>query len=336
MIPATMRALRAPIWLLAALLAAGCAPSDQREVWIYTSFYKDVYPLFEPGLARAFPGVDFKWYQAGSEKIAARILAEEKGGGTRADLLMTSDLFFYQELAGLGRLAELRGPHVDSLPATYRDAGGAFAVHRFPLMVLAYNPQKVQDDDVPGSFADLLDPKYAGRLTMPSPLESGSTLTTVLYLYHHFGEPYFEGLRKNDVLAAGGNGAALARIQSGERPVGMVLMENVLKALERGQTSVAWAIPAEGALAIPSPIAVFNSTEDVELARRVADWFFSDEARAVVVKGWMYTAVAGDPPPAGAPPWSELTLHPWDLETFAEWGAERQEIKTIFQQIVLQ
>lgn len=329
-----MRTRRGPIWLLAALLAAGCAPSTERELWIYTSFYKDVYPLFEPGLARAFPDVRFKWYQAGSEKIAARILAEEKGGGTRADLLMTSDLFFYQELDELGLLAEIRGSNVESLPAGYR--APTFAVHRFPLMVLAYNPQQVAGDDVPASFADLLDPKYAGRLTMPSPLESGSTLTTVLYLYHRFGEAYFEGLRANDVLSAGGNGATLARIQSGERPVGLVLMENVLKALERGQTSVAWRIPAEGALAIPSPIAVFKRTADVELARRVADWFFSDEARAVVVKGWMYTSVAGDPPPEGAPPWSELTLHPWDLETFADWSARRQEVKTVFQRIVLQ
>ncbi len=332
---APMRRIHPLVGVLAALLLAGCGGARQ-EIWIYTSLYKDVYPLFEPGLREAFPGVEFKWYQSGSEKIAARILAEEKGGGTKADLLMTSDLFFYQELAKEGLLLELRGPTFEGLPAAYRDPEGAFAVHRFPLMVLAYNPRKVADDDIPRGFEDLLDPRYEGRLTMPSPLESGSTLTTCLYLYHAYGKPYFEGLRENDVLSSGGNGATLSRIQSGERPVGMVLMENVLKAKERGQTSVEMVVPADGALAIPSPAAIFERTHDPELARRVLDWFFTDEARAVIVQGWMYTIDPGDPPPAGAPPWSELAVRPWDLETFAEWGAKRQEVKTLFHEIVLQ
>lgn len=331
-----MRIKRSSPFVLLALLAAGCGTSERRELWIYTSLYKDVYPLYEPGLSRAFPDVEFKWYQSGSETIAARILAEEKGGGTKADLLMTSDLFFYQELKSLGLLLDLAGPNVESLPPAYRDPDGVFAVHRFPLMVLAYNPLKLAEDEAPRSFHDLTEAKFKGQCTMPSPLESGSTLTTILYLYHIYGRPFFEGLRANDVLAAGGNGATLARIQSGERPVGVVLMENVLAARERGQTSAAWVIPEEGALAIPSPAAILKHTRDPDLARRVLDWFFSDEARAIVVRGWMYSAVHDDPPPAGAPPWSELNLHPWDLETFAKWSEERQEVKSLFQATVLQ
>jgi iron(III) transport system substrate-binding protein len=327
---------------LSLLLLCGCGgASSSREFWIYTSIYKEVYPLFEPGLTAAFPDVDFQWYQSGSEKIAAKILAEEKGGGTRADLLMTSDLFFYQELKQLGRLLTLEGPVFDSVPEELRDPDGAFAVIRIPLMVIAYHRELVTGDEVPASFADLLDPRYKGRLTMPSPLESGTTLTTALYLYQHFGETYFAGLRANDVLSAGGNGATLSRIQSGERPVGIVLLENILQAKERGLESVELVIPEEGALPIPSPLAIFQPADDGDggreaLARRVLDWFLSPPARAIVVKGWMHTAFPDDPPPAGAPPLRELRLHPWDLATFERWGQERQEVKSSFQRIVLQ
>lgn len=324
-----------PAALLTALISA-CSGSGSEEFWIYTSVYKEVYPLFEPGLRQAFPEVDFKWYQSGSEKIAAKVLAEERGGGTRADLLMTSDLFFYQELAELGRLVELSGPAFESVPEALRDPAGHFAVIRIPLMVIAYHREQVTGDDVPAGFEDLLEPRYRGRLTMPSPLESGSTLTTVLYLYQRFGREYFEGLRANDVLSAGGNGSTLSRIQSGERPVGVVLLENVLQARERGLESVAFTIPEEGALPIPSPLALFEKDGDQALGRRILDWFLSPAARAVVVRGWMHTAFAEDPPPAGAPPLSELTLHAWDLATFERWGEERQQVKTLFQQIVLQ
>ncbi|MEE8523723.1 MAG: extracellular solute-binding protein [Thermoanaerobaculia bacterium] len=332
---------RLVILLSSPLLLLGCGGSSSKEFWIYTSVYKEVYPLFEPGLTEAFPAVEFKWYQSGSEKIAAKILAEEKGGGTRADLLMTSDLFFYQELKKLGRLLTLDGPVFEGVPTELRDPDGAFAVVRIPLMVLAYHREHVTGGDVPTSFEDLLDPKYEGRLAMPSPLESGSMLTTVLYLYQRFGEAYFEGLRGNDVLSAGGNGSTLSRIQSGERPVGMVLLENILQAKQRGLESVEFVIPEEGALPIPSPLAIFEPTADgdgskEELARRVLDWFLSPAAREVVVQGWMHTAFPDDPPPNGAPAFGDLRLHPWDLATFERWGEQRQEVKSSFQRIVLQ
>ncbi len=329
-----MKSLRLALIFLPLTLLA-CGGEAKQELWIYTSVYKEVYPLFEPGLARAFPEIEFRWYQSGSEKIAAKLLAERQGGGSRCDLLMTSDLFFYQELKKLDLLLPLSGPVFEAIPERYRDPDAAFAIQRFPLMVIAYNRDRLATE-APRGFEDLLDERFEGLLTMPSPLESGSTLTTTLYLYHRFGTPYFERLRELDVLAAGGNGSTLARIQSGERPVGMVLMENVLKARQMGLGSVEIVLPAEGALPIPSPLAVLSTTENPELARRVVDWFFSEEARQVIVQGWMHTAFPGDPAPAGAPPWAELPRHPWDLATFAVWGEKRQEVKTLFQQTVLQ
>lgn len=323
--------------LLLGLLATACGEptAEGPEIWIYTSVYKEIYPLFEPGLERAFPGVSFHFYQSGSEKIAAKILAEEQGGGSRADLLMTSDLFFYQELAKEGRLLPLTGLDVPGLAAPLRHPEDLYWVQRYPVMVLAYNRQMLTAEEAPQGWADLLDQRFAGQLTMPSPLESGSALTSILYLYQSFGEAYFHGLRNNEVLAAGGNGSTLSRIQSGERPVGMVLMENLLQARSKGMDSVAMVLPQEGALTIPSPLAVLAGTEEPELARQVAAWFFSPEARQVVIRGWMYTPFAEDPAPEGAPTWPAFERLPWDLQTFATWAESRQEVKTRFRQIVL-
>ena len=325
-------------WILSLLfLVLGCGGGgDQPEIWIYTSVYKEIYPLYEPGLTEAFPGVDFRFYQSGSEKIAAKILAEEKGGGTQADILLTSDLFFYQELKERGKLLSFTGDHEASVAEALKDPDETFVVNRYPLMVLAYNREAITGDDIPRGFQDLLDPRHAGRLTMPSPLESGSAMTSALYLHERFGEEYFEGLRANDVLSAGGNGSTLSRIQSGERPVGMVLLENVLKAQASGLEGVEWVVPEEGALVIPSPVAVLADSDQPDLARQVADWLFSEAAREVVVKGWMYSVIPEDPAPQGAPPYDEIQLHPWDLQTFISWSSKRQEVKTRFREIVLQ
>jgi hypothetical protein len=50
----------------------------------------------------------------------------------------------------------------------------------------------------------------------------------------------------------------------------------------------------------------------------------------------MHTPFAEDPPPEGVPPLAEMPLRPWDIVTFTEWGERRQEIKTLFQRVVLQ
>lgn len=330
-----MPRLRCLLPLLLLLVACSDTPPE-KELWIYTSIYQEVYPNFEPGLREAFPTVTFRWFQSGSEKIAAKVLAEQKGGGSKADVLMTSDLFFYQELKKLDLLMRLDGPNIKALPAAFRDPDNRFAINRFPLMVLAYNNELIAEEKAPRSFLDLIDERFTGKLTMPSPLESGSALTAVLYLHQRFGKSYFEGLRSVDVLAAGGNGATLSRIQSGERPVGMVLLENVLKAEASGLEAVTWVVPAEGALPIPAPLGVLKHSDQPELAKQVLDWFFSAAARQVVVAGWVHSTFASDPAPEGAPAWRNIKRHPWDLATFARWSEERQAVKTFFQQIVLQ
>jgi iron(III) transport system substrate-binding protein len=318
------------------ILFSGCSAKPKGpHLTIYTSSYKEVLEIYKPELKKAFPELEIDWYQAGSEAVAARVLAEQRGDGVKADLLMTSDLFFYQELKKAGQLQPFSAANASKLPSGYIDDQKMFAINRFPVMVIAVNTRKISSKDRPAGFHDLVDPKFKDKITMPSPLESGTTLASALYFFNSFGEDYFKGLRKNNILAAGGNGAALARVQSGEKPVAIVLMENVLQAREKGNDFIEYIVPQEGALAIPSPLAIFKNSQNVEWANKVFDWFLSDAAQPVLVKGWIYSPFANAPTPNGATPWSQLKMQPWDLKTFEKWGDERQKIKDLFQNLVL-
>jgi len=327
-----------PKWLLAllALAFASCTQkTPQKEIWIYASFYREVIALYEPALKKAFPDVKIQWFQSGSENVAAKLQTEIAGGNPQADLLITSDLFFYLELAKQGALLPLpTSPGLAHLPAGHVSSDKTIAVTRYPVMVLAWN-KSVPEADRPKSYKDLVNPKYKDKLTMPSPLESGTAITSVMYLKQLFGEDYFKQLRKNEILAAGGNGSAMARIQSGERPVGLVLMENVLQAMEKGNSSVGFTIPAEGAIAIPSPMSVLKTTRNPEAAQKIFEWFLGPEAQGILTKGWAYSALPGSPHPTGAPAWGSFKTLPWSLETFATWGVEKQAVKDLFQNTVL-
>src|SRR5207253_1444548 len=105
-----------------------------------------------------------------------------------------------------------------------------WAVSRLPVMVIGYNTDIYKEAEAPKSFADLVLPKFKNKIAMGSPLESGTTFTTVALLSEKLGWDYFSKLRANGALSAGGNSAVLSRIETKERPVGIILLENLLAA----------------------------------------------------------------------------------------------------------
>jgi iron(III) transport system substrate-binding protein len=318
---------------LAALTFSGC--TQKKELWIYTSLYKELIAEMTPALERAVPGVRIQWYPAGSENVASKVNAELAAGKTRADLVLTSDPFWYLELKQAGRLLPYESPAAKAVESRFRDPEHAFVNVRLPVMVIAYHRDAIPEAEAPKTWKELADPKWKGKLSMGSPLESGTMFTAVALLSRLYGWEYFQTLRAHDLVAAGGNNSVITRIETQERPLGIVLIENVLKAQDRG-SPVQAIYPADGAIPVPSPIAIFKDTDDAEAAKKVYDWFFTEEAQRLVVKGGMYAALPSFESPARARAWNELSgsLMPWSPQTLSEIFSQRDAIKQKFSDVV--
>ena len=171
---------------------------------------------------------------------------------------------------------------------------------------------------------------------MGDPAKSGTNFTTVTILSRRYGWEYFEKLRARNLLSAGGNSSVLNRIRTGERPVGVVLLENVLRARQEGATAVEAIFPGDGGVLVPSPIAILARTGQMEAAQRFYDFMFSAAGQAAVVKGHMYSPLPGHAPPEGAPPLSDLMggRTEWSSEFIAEVAQARESIKERFTKIV--
>lgn len=327
---ASMRGLA--MLLLCACLPA-CGDDGRAELWIYTSLYPSVIERVEPRLQAALPDVRLRWYQKGSEQVAARLNVEIDAGESPCDLLLTSDPFYYAQLKAAGRLLPYESPAASAVPPGFRDPDHAYVTVRLPLMVIAVNRERLPAEAWPRSFDDLTDPRLRGKVAMGDPLKSGTTFTTIAALVRAKGWAYVEGLRANDVVSAGGNSAVLHKLETGERPVGIILLENLLPSLEKG-APIEVIYPSDGAVPVPSPAAILAGTDQPDLARRVYDLLFSPEVQAAIVEGFMYSPLPGRAPPPGARPWSELRLVPWDQE-FLHWVRERRaDIKQRFRAIM--
>ncbi len=67
-------------------------------------------------------------------------------------------------------------------PAQYRDPDGLFITTRVWLSSLGYNTNLVKPEDAPKSFADLLDPKWAGKMVKGHPSYSGTIMTATFQI----------------------------------------------------------------------------------------------------------------------------------------------------------
>lgn len=302
-------------------------------VMIYTSIYPDIIEMVKPALKKQFPDLEIQWFQAGTEKVMAKVAGEIEAKKLQADLLMVADPSYYLTLKEQNLLLKYDSPNRKDVKLN-KDNEGYWTGVRISNMIIAYNTQKVSEADAPQSFKDLLDPKWNGRVAMPSPLLSGTAYVTAGVLSDKYGWEYFEKLKANGLKVEEGNSAIQNKLLRGEYHAVIILEENILKMAAKGEP-VKVIYPADGTIVIPSPIAIFNTSKNQDAAKAVLDWWLSKEGQEVVVKGWMHSVRDDVAPPQGAPA----------LKTFAEkagsidWlklSKENEKIKEAFRSRVLE
>ncbi|MBT3984397.1 MAG: extracellular solute-binding protein [Bacteriovoracaceae bacterium] len=311
--------------------------AEAKELWIYTSMYKDTISDISPRLKKAFPGVKFNFYQAGSEDIASKVNAELMAGGTKADILISSDRFWYEEMASSGNLFSYKSDVAKGVPDQLRHADGFYTTVSVPVMVLSYNSDAVSDSEAPKTFKEMADPKWKGKFTTGSPLASGTNFTTMAMLQHHYGWDYFVKLRDNETIAQGGNSAVIRRMQSKERPVGWVLLENLLR-FQGKDTRLKIIYPEDGAVTHTNVMAITKKSGSRELAKKFVDWMFKKEGQEAMTRSFMYSPLNSIAPPVGAPVLSKLLKNsfPWSNDFVKKVTKDRMNLKEKYSEIMFQ
>lgn len=310
---------------------------EENEFWIYTSIYKDTIAEIEGPLKEKFPDLKIQWFQGGSETVAGKVNAELAAGGTKADLFLTSDPFWYLEMKHAGHLLPYQSPAAQTLPEEMKDPENMFVVNRLPLMVIGYNSEAISENQVPKTWKELQSPQWKEKLSMGNPLQSGTNFTTVAFLSQTYGWDFFKKLRNQKIISSGGNSSVINRMETRERPVGVVLLENILKAQSNG-SPVRAIYPSDGPVAIMSPIAISKQTKHTQKAKEIYDWFFSEVAQNAIVKSGMYSPLPNIQAPQGALPWAQIKekILKWSPQLADEILKKRDEIKKNFSQIILQ
>ena len=330
-------------WLLVLTFLAGCrietaspggaavaAKSGEPagEVWVYTSVYRHVIDALEPELKRAMPGVTIHWFQAGSEKVAAKLEAELAAGGTPCDVLVTSDPFLYERFKQEGRWLRYVSPNGVRTPSRYVDPDGNYAAVRLSTMVLVHKAGTTP----PASFAALTAPEWKGEVALGDPLTSGTAFTWAVSMEQALGSAYFGQLRANEARVAGGNAAVLQKLEGGEAKVGVLLLENALAAKAKGSPiEIAW--PFDGAVVVPGYAGIMASSQHAAAAKALVDTLLSPAGQKIIAElGDMHAVDPRVPGPRGSISLDELVQRsaPWGEPILKHGLTEGAKVKAEF------
>jgi iron(III) transport system substrate-binding protein len=152
-----------------------------------------------------------------------------------------------------------------------------------------------------------------------------------------YGWDYYRRLRANDAVVEGGNSAVMRRIETGDRPVGIVLQENLLKGRDT-HSPAELVYPADGAIVIPTAMAIMASTRQPAAAEKLMRYLTEREGLEAIVRGWMYACDPALAPPKGGLPFAELlkTGLVLDYKAVREVTPQREQLKEMFSRVMFE
>ena len=252
------------------------------------SFYSALELNVAERLARMFeqkyPGISVRVERSGAERMFQRI-AQEQGSGIKAvDVANSTDPAHYLDWKKNDWLAAYVPEEVAKhFPADQVDPDGMHATSCAWLEAIGYNTDLVKREDAPKSYADLLDPKWQGKIVKGHPGYSGAILTATFVLARDLGWPYLEKLAQQKVMQVQSAADPPKKILLGERAIMADGNDYNLVLLKDQGKPVEVVYPAEGSPLIIVPSRNLQGAPNPNAARLFQSFFFSAETQQMLV-----------------------------------------------------
>ncbi|MFY9129138.1 MAG: extracellular solute-binding protein [Limnohabitans sp.] len=207
-------------------------------VSIYTSMPVDDITALTSAFEQKY-GVKSKVWRSGSEKILQRGLLEAKASRYEVDVFETNG----PEMEVLSRekiLQQSNAPGLADLIPQAIPPHREWIATRLNIFTCAYNTKLVRKEDLPKTYADLLDPKWKGKLAVEAE-DSDWLAETVLKMGEEKGIALFKEIAKrNGVSVRKGHTLLANLVASGEVPLGLTLYNYKIEQMKNSGAPVDW------------------------------------------------------------------------------------------------
>ncbi|QOZ29880.1 extracellular solute-binding protein [Bradyrhizobium sp. CCBAU 51753] len=252
------------------------AATKEGKVSFYSALELNTAERLARDFEQKYPGISVRVERSGAERIFQRIAQEQGSGINAVDVANSTDPAHYLDWKKNDWLAAYVPEDVaKNFPADQIDPDGTSATSCAWFEVIGYNTDQVKREEAPKSYADLLDPKWRGKIVKGHPGYSGAIMTATFVLARDLGWPYLEKLAQQRVMQVQSAADPPKKILLGERAIMADGNDyNLVLAKDQGKP-VEVVYPTEGAPLIIVPSGIFKSAPNPNAAKLFQSFLFS-------------------------------------------------------------
>jgi iron(III) transport system substrate-binding protein len=267
------------------VLAAACGggarePSSathEGALTLYTTIAeKDLPVLIQPFEARH--GIKVNVWRAGTDRVLQRTMSEAAAGRHDVDVIH----FGSPEMEALARekvLAPVDSPvHTDLQPGSV-PAHKYWAATVLSVWVQAYNTKLLKPEELPKSYADLLDPKWKGKLGIEAKDQDWFASVVDVMGGGEKGLEYFRQMvATNGMSVRLGHTLLTNMVVSGEVPLGLTVYNYMPEQQRKKGAPIDW-FALEPAIARSNAVGVARRAAHPNAALLFYEYLLSEEAQ---------------------------------------------------------
>jgi iron(III) transport system substrate-binding protein len=286
------------------------AARKEGKVSYYSALELNVAERLGKAFEAKYPGIAVHVERSGAERIFQRIAQEQASGINAVDVANSTDPAHYLDWKAKDWLAPYLPDDVAKhFPSDQVDPDAMYATSCGWIEAIGYNTDLVKTEDAPRSYADLLDPKWRGKIVKAHPGYSGAIMTATFVLARELGWSYFEKLAQQKIMQVQSAADPPKKLLLGERAIMADGNDYNLLLLKDQGKPVEVVYATEGSPLIIVPSGVFRSAPNPNAARLFQSFFFSAEFQQLLVDNYAHRsfhALIKEKP--GRPPLSALKL----------------------------
>lgn len=306
------------------------------QVSVYVAHNADQYNRAIELFNQKYPNIEVLVVSAGTGDCLQRIAAEAENpqcdvmwGGTTESLEAYKQYFQPYVCAEDAHIAE-----------TFKDPADMWIGESQQPSVIMYNKTLVPENEVPKTWADLLDAKWQGKIASANPASSGSAYTLLCNMIlseskqadYSDGWAFIEQLAPNLVIS-GGSSSVYKGVAAGEYALGLTLEQLAWVFVGADPDTCGMIYPEDGSSNVPDGFAMVANCPNPDMAALLMDFLVSAECQQVMSDEFGRRTVRDDiAQPAALPNLDDIYFINYDFQ----WaGAGKADVVSHWEEIAV-
>jgi iron(III) transport system substrate-binding protein len=284
------------LWAL--LVSPAAAPSAESRGQIAAKFYAEakkegklvIYGLGEPFLTpirdafrKRYPGIDIEAFDEPGRASRERVIAEQKTGRRIGDIIIAGPSN-HQQLGEMGLLEPFQSSQLAFMIPELVPGGNLTSPLRASIFSVATNTKLLPAADEPKVWADLLQPKFKGKMASDDPRGTGGGAGLMSSLELAFGTEFLKKLATQDIFFAKDTGTILANMVRGEHVLFITASHDEIIAARKSGAPLKFLKLKDGIRAAGNYQSIVKSAPHMNAAKLWVEWSTSEEGQQAFAK----------------------------------------------------